>query len=141
MKAFALLVAATALLSGCLCSACKPWNMTTAPAGHAIIRTHLIEQGALDPKAPAASPLDFTLLEVDGGPVVLETIPASVDLQRGALVTAGTHRFKARAQPHLLPAGYKPREIQFELTVEEGKVYELVDRNGQPTAIESHPKP
>jgi hypothetical protein len=30
--------------------------------------------------------------------------------------------------------------VQFELTVESGKVYELVDRNGQPIAIESRSK-
>jgi len=124
-----------------LLSACAHWNATLAPEGHAIIREHSIGKVAFGNQLPVNSSLDFTITEVDGAPVVRETIPAWVDLQRGVLVTAGAHRFKVLAQPHLLPKDYQPRELSFGAKVEGGKVYRLVDKDEQPALMEEPRKP
>jgi len=129
------------LLFAFLLSACTHWNATLAPEGHAIIREHFMGKVVFENNLPVRSTLDFAIREVDGGPVVRETIPSWVDEQRGVLVTAGTHTFKLLVQPHLLPKGYQPRELSFEAKVEGGKVYRLVDKDGRPSLVEEQRKP
>jgi len=128
------------LLFAFLLSACTQWTATIAPAGHAIIREHAMGKVVFEKNLPVSSTLDFTIREVDGAPVVRETIPAWVHQQRGVLVTAGVHTFKLRSQPHLLPKDYQPRELSFEAKVEGGKVYRLVDKDGQPALVEEQRK-
>jgi hypothetical protein len=60
-------------------------------------------------------------------------------MQPGAIVSAGTHQFKARVQPHLLPRGFQPREVTFTAAVEGGKIYDLVDDpSGAPVLVEQN---
>jgi hypothetical protein len=108
-----------------------------APRGFAAVREHIVFAPHNLP--PIKSELDFTIVAVDGGPITRETPPPFVDMRPGVLVTAGTHRFVARVQPHRLPRGYQPKEVSFVATAESGKVYFLVDdSNGAPVLIEEH---
>ena len=109
-----------------------------APAGFGVVREHMLSAPHNVP--PIYSLLDFTIIEVDGAPAKRERPPLFVDMQPGALVSAGTHRFMARTTPHLIPPGYRPREVTFEASVESEKIYWLVDdKNGGPVLIEDHP--
>jgi len=120
---------------------CTKWDPNQAPAGFAVVR----EQAASGKvvfanNLPVSSALDFTLTEIDGAPIARETTPPWVDLQRGALVPAGAHRFKALAQPQVLPRNSQPKEVAFVATVESRKVYYLIDKDGLPVLIEAHPE-
>jgi hypothetical protein len=106
-----------------------------APDGFAIVREHVVFNPHNIP--PIRSELDYTIVEVDGAPVTRETPPPWVDMQPGALVSAGTHHFEARVQPHRLPLGYQPKDVSFAATVESGKVYFLVgDKDDIPVLVE-----
>ncbi len=118
-----------------LTAGCSRWNAEEAPAGFAIIREHMISAPQNDP--PITSTLDYTLIKIDGNPVVRETIPPLVDLQRGALVSAGTHEFKALVSPHVRPPGHEPAEVVFTAEVQSAKVYYLVGQDGGPVLIEA----
>ena len=121
-----------------LAAGCSKWNAEEAPAGFAIIREHTISAPGNDP--PITSTLDFTLIEIDGKPVTRETVPPWVDLQRGALVSAGTHQFKAMVSPHVRPPGYQPAEVVFTATVNSSRVYYLVGKDGGPVLIKAKPR-
>jgi hypothetical protein len=111
--------------------------MNKAPDGFGVVREHMVFAPHNVP--PIRSELDFTILEVDGAPVRREIPPRYVDIQPGALVSAGSHRFKAKVAPHLLPRGYQAHEVVFTANVESGKVYYLVDdKNRDPVLIEGH---
>jgi hypothetical protein len=115
---------------------CGGRDLSQAPAGFGVVREHVI----FDPHnvPPISSKLDFTIFEIDGAPVKREIPPPFVDMQPGALVSAGTHRFKARVAPIIRPRDYQPYEVTFEAKLESGKVYYLVDQNGDPVLIELH---
>lgn len=118
-----------------LAAGCSKWNPEEAPAGFAIIREHTISAPGNDP--PITSTLDFTLIEIDGKPVARESIPPGVDLQRGALVSAATHQFKALVSPHVRPPDHQPAEVIFTAEVQSTKVYYLVGKDGGPVLIEA----
>jgi hypothetical protein len=118
-----------------LAAGCSKWNAEDAPAGFALIREHTISAPGNDP--PITGTLDFTLIEIDGNPVARETIPPWIDQQRGALVSAGTHQFKAMASPHVRPPDHQPAEVVFTATVKSSKVYYLVGKDGGPVLIEA----
>jgi hypothetical protein len=118
---------------------CTKWDANLAPIGFSIVREHLVTQKLVfRNNLPVGSELDFTLTEIDGATVARETIPWWHHMQRGALVPAGAHKFKALAQPHLLPRDYKPIEVSFVATVESRKVYYLIDKAGLPVLVEAH---
>lgn len=108
-----------------------------APDGYGVVREHIVFAPRNIP--PIKSELDFTILEVDGAPARREIPPPFVDMQPGVFVSAGSHRFKAKVAPHLLPPGYKPRDVTFDATVQSGRVYFLVDKDGGPILVEDHP--
>lgn len=114
---------------------CTKWKSDEAPAGFAIVREHVIEAPRNHP--PIRSALDFTLVAIDGAPVVRETIPPWVDLQRGALLAAGTHTFKALVSPHIRSPDQPPQEISFVATVESRTVYFLIEKNAAPVLVEA----
>ena len=124
-------ISAIALESGC-----SNWNAETAPAGYAVIREHVVSAPRNNP--PISSTLDFTLIEVDGKPVSRETIPRWVDMQAGALVSAGDHEFKAQVSPHARPPHHQPAEVVFRMKVESQKAYYLVDKDGGPVLVEAN---
>lgn len=128
--------AAALAIQSVLGGGCVRWNIDRAPAGFAVVREHVVSAPRNDP--PVASTLDFTITEIDGAPVTREKIPPWVDLQPGALMSAGTHQFKALVAPHLRPRDWRAKEVSFTATVESGKVYFLVDREGAPALIEAH---
>lgn len=132
MAASAALPLILALLGG----GCAFWDMDRAPDGFAVVREHIIASPHNNP--PVSSTLDYTITAIDEAPVTRETIPPWVDLQRGALLAAGHHRFKALVAPHRRPRDYQSQEVSFAATVESGKVYFLVDRDGAPVLIEEH---
>jgi len=104
----------TILLMALMAGGCTKWDPNQAPAGFAVVREHAITgKVVFRNNLPVSSPLDFTLTEIDGAPIARETIPPWVDLQRGALVPAGAHGFKALAQPYVLPLNYQPKEVSF----------------------------
>jgi len=120
---------------------CAKWDSNRAPAGFAVVREHaIVEKVAFRNNLPIGSALDFTLTEIDGASITRETILPWVDLQRGALVPAGERRFKALARPHVLPRDNQPKEVSFVATVENGKVYYLIDKDGTPVLIEARSK-
>ena len=131
----AALVGGVVSLVGCR----QEWSIHKAPDGFAVVREHVIFAPRNIP--PARSELDFTIITVDGAAVVRERPPPFVDLEPGALVAAGIHRFTARVAPHLLPPGYRPYEVSFMAAVEGGKIYFLVDREKMPVLVEEHLKP
>ena len=127
-----------AIVLAALCG-CTKWDPNLAPTGFSVVREHLVTQKLVfRNNLPVGSELDFTLTEVDGATVARETIPWWVDMQRGALIPAGAHKFTALAQPHLLPRDYKPKEVSFVATVESRKVYYLIDKYGLPVLVEAH---
>jgi hypothetical protein len=88
---------------------------------------------------PIHSELDFTIIEIDGASFTRETPPLLVDMQPGALVTAGTHRFRAKVMPHLRRVDDQPHDVSFVAAVESGKAYFLVDdKDKMPVLIEEH---
>ncbi len=110
------------------------WDPTTAPDGFGIIREHVL----LSPRD--LSGLDFTILEVDGRSPSRERIPFWVDMVPGVQVAAGSHRILARVIPHARRPGLEPREMSFEVTVQSGKAYNLVDDGqGRPVLVECRP--
>ena len=124
-------------VSGC-------WDVNKAPAGFGVVREHVIS-ARNDP--PIRSEINFTILEIDGAPVKRESIPRYVDQPPGAIVSAGTHRFRVNSAPHAqppgyqshLPPGYQPHEVTFEANVESERVYYLVEnKNQDPVLIEGH---
>lgn len=125
---FAILLGSIALTCGC-----TP-DLPKAPSGRGVVREHVIADAKNVP--PIDSKLDYTLLHIDGAPIVRETPPPLVDMHAGAVVLPGPHRFVALVAPHLRPAGYVPQEISFTGTVEAGKIYFLVDEKGLPVLIE-----
>jgi hypothetical protein len=129
---FPLLVGVPICLVGCS----RKGDIHIAPAGFGVVREHMISVPNNIP--PVRSEFDFTITEIDGGPVTREMPPPLVDMQPGALVRAGVHRFKAKIAPHLLPAGYRPHEVSFVATIESEKIYFLVDRDGEPVLVEEH---
>jgi len=124
---------AMAFLAGCV-----QWNPEEAPFGFAVIREHVISAPGNDP--PVGSTLDFTLIEIDGMPVTRETLPRLVDMQPGVLLSAGSHKLKARVAPHLRPPGHKSEEVVFTATVESTSVYYLVDKDSEPILIKVRSK-
>lgn len=124
-----------AVLSVVLLAGCEEWKSDVAPEGHAIVREHAVYGPRNDP--PIFSTLDFTILEIDGGPVVREVVPRLVDIQHGALVTAGKHTIKVSVSPHARRPGERPAEMTFEITVASGKVYYLVGKDGGPFLAEA----
>lgn len=127
------------LLSAFALVGCTRWRAEEAPVGFAIVREHVIDAPGNDP--PVRSTLDYTLTAIDGAAVTRETVPPWIDIQPGALVHLGTHRFKALVSPHARRLGDRPKEESFSAIVESGKVYFLVDRDGQPVLIEARTKP
>ncbi|MGA2691694.1 MAG: hypothetical protein ABSF76_04970 [Opitutaceae bacterium] len=124
-----------ALVGLSFCS--RGWRTETAPKGFAVVREHVVTAPRNHP--PIRSTLDFTLVQIDGAQVHRETPPPFVDMQPGAIVSAGTHQFKARVQPHLLPRGFQPREVTFTAAVEGGRIYDLVDDpGGAPVLVEQN---
>ena len=81
--------------------------------------------------------MDYTIIDIDGGPIARESYPKFIDLQAGALVSAGVHHFRARAVPGVVPRDYRPREVSFDGAVESGKVYYLVGLEGRPALVEA----
>jgi hypothetical protein len=128
----AFLLSACVVLGGCK----QEWNIHKAPEGFSIVREHVISAPRNIP--PIQSELDFTIIEIDGAPVRRENLPPLVDIQPGALITAGAHCFRAKVAPHLLPPNYRPYEVSFVATVERGKIYLLVDKNGGLVLVEEH---
>ena len=114
---------------------CSNWNSAEAPAGFAIIREHMISVPKNDP--PIHSTLDFTITEIDGKPVTRESVPPFVDMQPGALVSAGSHEVKALVSPHVRPPDHRPAQVVFKVNVESTKVYYLVGKDGGPALIEA----
>ena len=106
-----------------------------APEGYAIVREHLISSGkGMEPRI--SSNLDYTIIEIDSAPVIREKVPPWVDMQAGALIPVGAHRFKTKVEPHLRPPNSKPVEVSFTATVENRKIYYLVDdKDRQPVLI------
>jgi hypothetical protein len=124
-------IAALAVAGGCR-------DASKAPEGYGVVREHVISAPHNIP--PIQSELDFTILDVDGAPVRREIPPPLVDMQPGALVLAGSHNFRTKVAPHMLPPGYQPHEITFVANVESGKIYYLVDnKDGSPILIELNP--
>src|SRR4051812_24517401 len=76
---------------------------TQAPEGYAIVREHLVFSSK-DMEPQIRSRLDYTIIEIDGAPIRREKVPPLVDMQAGALITVGHHRFKAHVEPHVRPA-------------------------------------
>ena len=113
--------------------ACHPPKQ--APEGYAIVREHLILSGkGMEPRI--SSNLDYTITEIDGAPVTREKVPALVDMQAGVLISVGSHRIKAKVEPHMRQPNSKPVEVTFTATVENRKIYYLVDdKEGQPVLI------
>ena len=128
-------------LGGCmLLAACgAKWDPTKAPDGFGIVREHVVSAPRNIP--PIQSEWDYTIIDIDGRPVVRETYPPWIDLQVGALVSAGLHHFRGRVSPHALPAGYKPREVSFDGDVEGGKVYFVLGQQNGASLVESHSAP
>src|SRR4051794_39152112 len=87
------------LLSALALIGCAGWNAEEAPAEFSIVREHVVSGPRNDP--PISSTLDFTITSIDGALVNRETVPPWVDIQRGALVSAGTHVFKTLVIPHM----------------------------------------
>ena len=112
------------------------WSIHKAPEGFGVVREHIVFAPRNIP--PVRSELDFTIFEIDGAPVAREVPPPFVDIQPGALVPIGNHHFRARVAPHRLPPGYPGREVSFDASVESGKVYFLVDKNGMPVLVEEY---
>jgi hypothetical protein len=133
-----LLVAATAGSLVLLGACSRYWNAYKAPDGFGIVREHVVS--VPNNFAPIRSNFDYTITRIDGGPITRETYPKFVDLQPGALVAAGVHRFEARVAPVVVPRGYKPEEVSFEARVESGKVYFLVDHENRPALVEARPR-
>jgi hypothetical protein len=133
------LPAATSLCVGLVLGGCsRYWDANRAPEGYSIVREHVVFSPNNNP--PVRSELDYTLIDVDGGPITRESYPKFVDLQPGALVVAGVHRFRARVEPVLRPPDYKPHEVSFEGRVESGKVYFLVEQQKAPALVEARPR-
>ena len=130
----------TLLLIALTVCGCTKWNPYQAPSGFAVVREHSLGKVVFQNNLPVSSSLDFTITKIDGAPVARETIPPWVDLQRGALVPAGAHRFDVLAQPHAHPLGYQPKEVSFVETVTSKTVYYLVEKEGLPVLIEAHPE-
>jgi hypothetical protein len=113
--------------------ACSP--PIKAPDGYAIVREHVIYSPGNVP--PIHSNLDYTIVEIDGAPVTREPTPPLADMQPGALIPVGTHRFKAIVEPHMRPPNLQPKEVTFSASVANRKIYDLVDdKDGQPVLIE-----
>jgi hypothetical protein len=133
MKSLSRYTVATCFIA--LVAGCSQWNAEEAPAGFAVVREHVIAAPGNDP--PISSTLDFTVIEVDRKPVTRETIPLLVDVQPGALVSAGSHEFKALVSPHARPPNHRPAEVVFSANVQSTKVYYLVDKDGEPVLVEA----
>lgn len=118
-----------------LIAGCSNWNAGKAPAGFAVIREHVVSAPGNDP--PISSTLDYSIVEIDGKPVTRETILPLVDMQAGALVSAGSHEFKALVSPHFRPRNHQPANTVFRADVQSTKVYYLVDKRGGPVLIEA----
>ncbi len=133
------LLAATSLGGGLVLGACgRYWDATRAPQGYGIVREHVVFSPNNLP--PIRSELDYTLIDVDGGPITRESYPKFVDLQPGALLVAGVHHFRARVEPVLRPRDDMPYEVSFEGKVESGKVYFLVEQQKAPALVEARPR-
>lgn len=118
---------------------CSKWDIDEAPTGFAIVREHMVYAPRNDPVI--SSTLDFTITAVDGKAVIREAVPRWVDIQQGALISAGKHDFEALVMPHLRRPSDVPRRVSFTATVASGKVYFIVDdQKGNPVLIESHLK-
>ena len=129
----------SALLLGVITfSGCSKWKFDEAPAGFAIVREHVIDSPRNDP--PISSALDLTIIAIDGAAVTRETVPPWIDIQRGALVPAGSHSFKALVMPYVRRPGDASKEVSFIASVESKKVYDLVDKDRMPVLIEVHLK-
>ena len=127
------LLAASAVLGGCS-------GRNRPPDGYGVVQEHVVYAPRNIP--PIRSTLDFTIIQIDGAPVRRETPPLFADMQPGALVSAGTHRFSAMVAPLARPPGYQPHEITFNAQVDAGRIYDLVDdKDGNPILIEEHAGP
>jgi hypothetical protein len=118
-------------------ASCSKWNGDKAPAGFAIIREHVIDNPWNDP--PIKSTFDVTIKAIDGAATKRETVPPWVDIQRGALIPAGSHHFTVLVMPSLHRPGDVAKEVSFVESVASRKVYYLVGKeDGQPALIEAH---
>jgi hypothetical protein len=115
---------------------CGPRRLHNIPDGYAVIQEHIADSPHNLP--PIRNELDFVILEVDGAPFKRETSPRLVDMQPGALVTAGTHRIRARVMPMLHRPGDQPTEMSFFVTVVSGKAYFLVAKDKLPVLVEEN---
>jgi hypothetical protein len=118
-----------------LVAGCSNWDVGKAPAGFGVIREHVVSAPGNDP--PISSTFDYSIVEIDGKPVSRETIPPWIDMVSGALVSAGSHEFKALVSPHLRPLNHQPAKTVFRADVQSTKVYYLVDKEGGPVLIEA----
>jgi hypothetical protein len=130
-------IAALSLSGLVLLVACNwKWDPDKAPEGFGIVREHVISAPHNIP--PIRSEWNYTIIDIDGRPVVRETYPPWIDLQAGALVSVGTHHFRGRVAPNLLPRDYKPHEVSFDGNVASGKVYFVVGQENEASLVESH---
>jgi hypothetical protein len=137
MISLARVILAMALLAGlAFLGGCGPRRLHNIPDGYAVVMEHVIYSPHNIP--PIRNDMDFTIIEVDGGTFTRETPPFLVDMQPGVLVAAGNHRFRAKTMPHLHKIGEQPTEVTFDATVESGKAYFLVMKDGLPVLVEEH---
>ena len=97
------------------------------PANRAVIDENVIEGGRGG---------SYRLVEVDGRRFERERVSTVADRMPGALLTDGTHEFKA------VYSGFDDstrREVTFTATVEAGKRYRIATRNELPALIEETP--
>jgi hypothetical protein len=120
-------------------SGCKAeWSIHKAPDGYAIIRDGILTAPRNIP--PIHNELEFAIIGVDGGPVERERVPPFVDEPPGVLVVTGTHRLRSIVGPPWRGPGYHSKDITFQVTVENRKVYFLEgDKDGMPILVEEHP--
>ena len=120
-----------ALLGVCACS-----GIDKAPNGYGVVREHIMSAPHNIP--PVRSDIDFTILEIDGAPVKREVLPPFVDMLPGALLSAGSHHFKAKVAPIMRSPDHQSHDVTFDASVESGEIYYLVDKDGSPVLIEAH---
>ena len=94
----------------------------------AVVQGHMIATSHNYP--PVRNDFDYSIIDVDGHPIINEKQPPLLDMQPGALVGPGKHRFKVSVTPIRLPPNYVPQEVHFTAIVEAGKRYFITSRNG-----------
>jgi hypothetical protein len=115
-------VFATLLLFGCS----KFFELSDPPLDRAVVSDHWVER----PGSP-----DYTLVEIDGHPVVKERNQFGVDMRPGAIALPGGHVFKVNVLPERRLPGTVPTEATFTDLVEGGKRYYVGTRSGVPVLV------